>query len=332
MGAAKYRLGVGIFLGFLAVFSLIPVHLGSGDSVQARDTESVITSVTPGLPSGVEVGILGGDALFHVQSQNHEVMIPGYENEPYLKITKDNKVFVNDGSTTAFLNGSRYGNVDLSQFSKTDNPQWRLIATDGSAMWHDHRVHWMSPKPPAAIDAEGTVLEWKVPFTVDGIGIEVAGTLFLREKAAVWWWLSGVLMLCLAILLSITRRRVLFGVLLAISIAGVVAGALQYFGLPIGARITPLLLMFSGGATLLTTAGLWAGRKPDAPQHTALSLHAGAGTALVICAWLCASQVRAAYVPGLEPMWIARVLIPMMLGVGIVATIDGVSRVVRGTN
>jgi hypothetical protein len=190
----------------------------------------------------------------------------------------------------------------------------------------------MSPKPPAAIDAEGTVLEWKVPFTVDGIGIEVAGTLFLREKAAVWWWLSGVLMLCLAILLSITRRRVLFGVLLAISIAGVVAGALQYFGLPIGARITPLLLMFSGGATLLTTAGLWAGRKPDAPQHTALSLHAGAGTALVICAWLCASQVRAAYVPGLEPMWIARVLIPMMLGVGIVATIDGVSRVVRGTN
>lgn len=84
---------------------------------------------------------LGGDALFHVQSLNHEVMIPGYENEPYLKITKDNKVFVNDGSTTAFLNGSRYGNVDLSQFSKTDDPQWRLIATDGSAMWHDHRVH-----------------------------------------------------------------------------------------------------------------------------------------------------------------------------------------------
>ena len=163
MGAGKYRLGVGIFLGFLAVFSFIPLHLGSGDSVQARDTESVITSVTPGLPSGVEVGILGGDALFHVQSLNHEVMIPGYENEPYLKITKDNKVFINDGSTTAFLNGSRYGNVDLSQFSKTDDPQWRLIATDGSAMWHDHRVHWMSPKPPAAIDAEGTVLEWKVP-------------------------------------------------------------------------------------------------------------------------------------------------------------------------
>jgi hypothetical protein len=31
-------------------------------------------------------------------------------------------------------------------------------------------------------------------------------------------------------------------------------------------------------------------------------------------------------------MWIARVLIPMMLGVGIVATIDGASRVVRGTD
>jgi hypothetical protein len=332
MGAAKYRLGVGIFLGFLVALSFIPVHLGSGDSVQARDTESVITSVTPGLPSGVEVEILGGDALFHVQSLNHEVMVPGYQNEPYIKITKDNKVFVNDGSTTTFLNSSRYGTVDLSEFSKTDEPKWRLIATNGSAMWHDHRVHWMSTKPPAPVDTQGTVLDWKVPFTVDGTKIEVAGTLFLRDKAAVWWWLSGVAMLCLAIILSIVRRKLLFGVLLAVSLAGVVVGALEYFGLPSGARITPLLLMFSIGATVLTAAGLWVGRKPDAPQPTALSLHAGAGTALVICAWLCASQVRAAYVPGLEPMWIARVLIPMMLGVGIVATIDGVSRVVRGAD
>jgi phage shock protein PspC (stress-responsive transcriptional regulator) len=323
---------VDIFLGILSVLSLFPGHLGSGDSVQARDTVSVVTSVTPGLPSGVKVKIVGGDALFHLQSKNHEVMVPGYQDEPYIKITNDNKVFVNDGSTTAFLNGNRYGNVDVSQFKESDTPQWRLIGTNGTAMWHDHRVHWMSPKQPAAIDMQGTVLDWKVPFTVDGAKIEVAGTLFLRDKASVLWWLSGVLILCLAIVLSLARRSVLFGLLFTISVAGVVGGIAQYLGLPNGARVTPLLLMFSSGATVLSAAGLWAGRRRDAPQHTALSLHAGAGTALVICAWLCASQVRAAYVPGIEPMWIARVLIPTLLGVGIVATIDCVSRVVRGTD
>jgi hypothetical protein len=330
MGPAKYRLGVGIFLGFLSVLSLMPAHFGSGDSVQARDTESVVTSVTPALPSDVAVKIVGGDALFRLESTNHEVLVPGYQDEPYMKITSDNKVFVNDSSTTAFLNGDRYGNIDVSGFAVTDTPKWRLIATNGIAMWHDHRVHWMSPIQPAPIDVKGTVLYWKVPITVDGTDIEVAGTLFLREKAAVWWWLSGAMLMSAAIALSLTRRRLLFVLLLALSIAGVIAGLLQYLGLPDGARITPLLLMFSSGATLLTTAGLWLGRKTNAPQHTALSLHAGAGTALVICAWLCADQVRAAYVPGIEPMWIVRTLIPMLLGVGLVATIDGVTRVVRG--
>jgi hypothetical protein len=52
---------------------------------------------------------------------------------------------------------------------------------------------------------------------------------------------------------------------------------------------------------------------------------------LVVCAWLCADQVRAAYVPGIDQQWIVRMLIPILLGIGFVATIDGVTRIMRNT-
>jgi hypothetical protein len=72
-------------------------------------------------------------------------------------------------------------------------------------------------------------------------------------------------------------------------------------------------------------------RRGKASQHIAVSLNAGAGATLVVCAWLCADQVRAAYVPGMDQQWIVRMLIPILLGVGFVATIDGVTRIMRNT-
>jgi hypothetical protein len=118
-------------------------------------------------------------------------------------------------------------------------------------MWHDHRVHWMSPKRPAPIDSLGTVVEWKVPFSVDGVTTTMTGTLFLREKASVLWWLAGFAALLCAVALSVRRRKEFFAVTFLMSVVGVVVGAIQFVGLPDGARITPLILMFSAGASVV---------------------------------------------------------------------------------
>jgi hypothetical protein len=88
------------------------------------------------------------------------------------------------------------------------------------------------------------------------------------------------------------------------------------------------MLMFSIGAAVIALASMVRLIRPGA-MHIAISLNAGAGAALVVCAWLTANQVRAAYIPGIEPMWIARIAIPVMMGVGIVSVIDGVTRIVR---
>lgn len=320
-----------LILGLLSVLPFPVQHMGSGDSVQPRDTVSVIDSITPALPAGVAVDIVGSDTFVRVHSDGHDVMITGYKNEPYMHITTKGEVFVNDGSQTTLINGNRYGNVDTSSFVESPNPVWRKIGTNGTAMWHDHRVHWMSPKQPAPIDTAGTVLEWKVSMSVDGVPTTVAGTLFLREKASMLWWLAGFAALLCAVVLSVRRRREFFVLTFLISMVGVAVGAMQYIGLPDGARITPLILMFSSGAAVVAAVSMFMQRRGQASQHIAVSLNAGAGATLVVCGWLCADQVRAAYVPGIDQEWLVRVLIPALLGIGFVATIDGVTRIMRGS-
>ena len=320
-----------LILGLLSVVPFPVQHMGSGDSVQPRDTVSVIESVTPALPDGVDVDIVGSDTFVRVRSVGHDVMITGYQNEPYMHIKTTGDVFVNDGSQTTLINSNRYGNVDTSNFVESPTPVWRKIGTNGTAMWHDHRVHWMSPKQPAPIDTAGTVLEWKVSMSVDGVATTVAGTLFLREKASMLWWLAGFATLLCAVVLSVRRRREFFVLSFLVSMVGVAIGLMQYLGLPDGARITPMILMFSTGAAVVAAVSMFMQRRGHASQHIAVSLNAGAGATLVVCGWLCADQVRAAYVPGIDQEWLVRMLIPALLGIGFVATIDGVTRIMRGS-
>jgi hypothetical protein len=240
---------VRILLSLLSVIPMAPAHLGSGDSVQPRDTESVIETVVPALPAGASIEIVGFDTFMRLSALGHEVLVPGYEDEPYLRIDTNGDVFVNDGSATAVLNGDRYGNVDLRNFVRTSEPDWRRIATNGIAMWHDHRSHWMSPKRPAAVDNKGTVQDFIIPFTINGQKTLVEGTLYLREKASIGWWLLGLIGVVGTALLSIAARRKFLWVTPTVSIAAIAIGALELVGLPSGARITPVLLIF-GVSTL----------------------------------------------------------------------------------
>jgi hypothetical protein len=145
------------------------------------------------------------------------------------------------------------------------------------------------------------------------------------------WWLAGFAALLCAVVLSVRRRREFFVLTFLISMVGVAVGAMQYIGLPDGARITPLILMFSSGAAVVAAVSMFMQRRGQASQHIAVSLNAGAGATLVVCGWLCADQVRAAYVPGIDQEWLVRMLIPALLGIGFVATIDGVTRIMRGS-
>lgn len=312
-------------VGFMVL--AVPAHLGSGDIVQARNTESVIESVVPSLPNGVTVDIVGFDALLRLRARGHDVEVPGYTGEPYLRIARNGDVAVNEASMTALLNDERGGNADLSNFAPRTVPEWRIVGSQGEVMWHDHRSHWMSPKPPAPIDATGRVQDFEVSLVVDGVATSVSGAIFLRPSHGAGWWLLGLPALFAAVLAALHRPRLVSGVLGAGSVGGVVVGFVQWQGLPEGARITPVLMLFAGLALAVVVVGAMAGRLQRA--HLVPVMNAGAGVSLLGAVWLCADQVRSAYVPGLVAGWPVRALLPVMLGISVVAIVDGVRRVFR---
>lgn len=329
-------------LALVLAAGAVPAHLGSGDDVVPRDTVSVIESVTPALPTGIVVDVVGGDTFLRVRSSGHEVGIPGYENEPYIRIRPNGDVFENRSSDTWFLNRTRFGSgtapqvVDDGSPAATGTESWVSTGKNGTAMWHDHRIHWMSPSTPPTIDGKGTVQEWKVPFTVDGKLHTVAGTLFLRDRASVLWWAAVPMSALVALWFSRGARRRWYTFVTSASALACFVGFLEWWDLPAGARVTPLLLMFGVGALLVaniaTALQKEADSKPAKRQKNewmAASLAAGAGVSLAIVGWMNTDQVRAAYFPFMGSLWLPRLTVTGIIGVGIVAAIDGVVRVMK---
>lgn len=305
---------------------LSPTFLGSGNGVAARNTQSVIESVTPAFPAGVTIDVVGFDAFLRLRSDGHEVEVPGYSKEPYIRITRTGEVFVNTGSVTAVLNDDRYGG-SLAGFTESATPRWEKTGSNGTILWHDHRSHWMSPKPPAPIDDEGRVQDFVVTVVVDGVESKVRGTMFLRPSASPAWWLFGVFGLVGLLLVALRRSPPMWVAVGIASVAGLAVGTMQWAGLPSGARITPTLATFSLLALVSTAVGVVLGRSRP---HLSPVMNVGAAVSLLTATWLCSDQVRAAYIPGPGLEWLSRMTIPTLLGVGIVVLIDGLMGVLRG--
>lgn len=318
------------------LMSAVPAHLGSGDDVKPRDTESVVESVDGGSTAGFMVDVVGGDAFLRVVSGGHTVDVPGYDGEPYLRIAADGTVEENTASRTSRMNGDRYGSADPGLSGAAE--KWTVTARSGTAMWHDHRIHWMGSTTPVVTDADGTVQQWSVPMTVDGRNITVHGTLYLRDGATSLWWLLVVPALLVAVLLARGPRRRWYSFLRWVTVAGTFVGFLQWWAMPSAAHITPVLALFCLAGLLASNLSCWSARprmpRPDGStppvnDWVASSVAAGAGATLLVAALLVRAQVTAGWVPMLGPLWWARAVVPVIVGVGVVAAVDGAVRAVR---
>jgi hypothetical protein len=159
---------------------------------------SQVTGLTPPTTI-VTASIGGGDELLALRVQaGHEVVVPGYAGEPYLRIAPDGTVFENKLSPAGYLNTDRYANVippaEATAAAATANPDWRPIGAGGSWVWHDHRIHWMSPKAPPAIKGKESqtveIQRWQLPLVVDGSTVSVDGLLEYTPTSGGSAWLE----------------------------------------------------------------------------------------------------------------------------------------------
>ena len=196
--APVVRLGAAL-VGAFALLGLTARPAGA-DPPRPTDYRSTILDVSPALPVGAEVRIVGGDSLVELSlPRGHTAVVADYpgsnddEPVPYLRFDADGTVRRNVHAVATTANEARYGSTDRVP-DPNARPRWETVATDGSYAWHDHRIHWMSPTAPRAVDEDGRVDlggpdgTWTVPLVVDGTPTVIEGQLVLEPAPAVVPW------------------------------------------------------------------------------------------------------------------------------------------------
>ena len=250
--------------GALAVLALCgPASAHVGGGAAGSDFDGRVLSVEPEIPD-LSVRILQfGDELELVNDTDREVVVPGYSDEPYLRIGADG-VWRNARSPATYIHLDRYGRTTLpAEADPAADPQWQQVSTEPHYVWHDHRTHWMSenllpPQVAAEPDRSHTVFDWTVPVRHGDTPVVVAAELtWSPPPSGIVWPLYAV------------------PAVLAVA-AGFVLRTPRLLG----------LLLVAGAA-----AALWhAAARPEPPQSVAS--HAGAiasallpaGTAVLVAA------------------------------------------------
>ena len=161
-----------------------PAAAGHGNPA-VRGYTSTVKTITPKL-AGLTVQVLQGDDQLHVRNDSgRELVIEGYEGEPYLRFDARGGVYRNESSPATYLNTERYGGADVpASASKTAPPRWERVSRGNAYDWHDHRIHWMSTIDPPKVRREKSephhVFDWTVPGSVAGRPLAIRGSLDYR--------------------------------------------------------------------------------------------------------------------------------------------------------
>jgi hypothetical protein len=327
-----HRFTVAVLLG--AAVSVAGGAPALADAARPGATRSVVVGLEPSV-DGVRFDVVGGDAFLRLTvDRGVEVVVAGYEGEPYLRVRPDGTVEENLNSPAVVLNEDRYGvvsGVDVPPVGAVGAvPDWRVVDRSGVAVWHDHRAHWMSTVLPPTIDADGLVTTWQVPVTVDGVPVAVQGALYRVDGPGPVWWAAALPFGGLVIWAG--RRGVRSA---ALALVPTAVGALALLGvaaysLPAVARPSPVdLALFLLGGVLAVLAS------STRHRSSALVLLAGAGSALAIGAWVDRASVGAGVIPGADLLWLVRIAVAGSAGAGLVAVVFAGTQIVsspRATN
>jgi hypothetical protein len=193
----------------LSVVTAAPAHAHT----RAQASSSYESRIT-GLPEldGVEWRMYaGGDLIEVINHGSDELVVLGYEDEPYLRLGPDG-VFENLNSPATYVNTDRYGDVAIPpRADPTAPPAWTRVADGPSRAWHDHRVHWMAEaRPQVVVESSGGpvhIHDWSVPVVHDGQQHELTGELHWVPRGTWWPLLLVALVLTAPAAAGLLRRQ-----------------------------------------------------------------------------------------------------------------------------
>jgi hypothetical protein len=320
----------------LLVAAAGPAEAHTVGGAAASNYQTNLTSVSPEI-DGITVTVVErGNRLELRNETDEDVIVLGYQNEPYLRVGPDG-VFENLRSPATYLNRDRQATTVAPPDADAEaEPDWHQISDGQVARWHDHRIHFMGNQDPVQVreaPGERHVVnpEWIVPLRHGDTEIEVTGNLEWVPGPAPWpWWIVAAAALGITVVLGRQVKRVYpflavgLALLVLIDIVHVIGIALATAG-DTGSRLGQVVT--SGWSSIASWViggvGVWLlARNRSSGLYfafTAAALIAAIG-GIGDLAVLSRSQVVFAWTPGL-----ARALVALSLGIGIgLAIVAGV--------
>jgi len=204
-------------MGTVAALAAAALALPAAAAAHKADPNYLteVRSIRP--PDGITVTVLNrSDALLLHNRSGEDVVIEGYDGDPYARVLADGTVEVNTNSRAHYLNQDRFGTTKPPPgVTKGAPPKWRRLDGTGRFQWHDHRMHWMGRNRPPQVTDPGVrtkIYDWTVPIEVGGAKGAIAGTLFWTPRPgggppAAALVAGGVIVLGLVLLVIAVRRR-----------------------------------------------------------------------------------------------------------------------------
>jgi len=161
--------------------ALAACALTAGPAAAKAGVKSELRGTKPAV-AGLEIQVTGGDKFMLLRNgSGKQVIVKGYEDEPYLRFLPNRVVEENTRAPSKYANEDRYALTPLPPQANSDaTPKWRAVSRDGSYRWFDHRIHSMEKGTPPQVkdkDVRTKIFDWSVPMTVNGAQVRVLGTL-----------------------------------------------------------------------------------------------------------------------------------------------------------
>jgi hypothetical protein len=277
----------GSFVGVLAALLLtIFVPAASAHSAAGSPSSNyrtVIDSLTP-KPTTFRLKVIEeGSRLQVTWLSGDPVIVPGYQDEPYLKIGSDG-VYENARSAATYVNKDRMGTTELPESVDEDAaPQWRRTSSGQVARFHDHRAHWMLPDPPEKVrtspDAEQLIQEFLIELRQGDAATKVVGrVLWVPGPSPLLKYLGAVVAALLLVMCAVwagvnaRRRKVIRPLIITALIALIVVDVTHLLGIVggveggsvIGRMISIGYASFAAWVMAIVAIVLWQRGRDDA--------------------------------------------------------------------
>lgn len=325
----RWRRGQVSAVGFLAAATSWAVSGGvaHADPAEASDYETRVVAVEPATDT-IDVSIVGGDSFVQLTVEpGTQVVVIGYQGEPFVRVRADGIVEENERSPSLYLSRDRLGGSEVPAHADASLPPlWQEVGSGGRHAWHDHRSHWMSPEPPPDHNPGERILEGTIPLEVAGTSVTVTTVTDWLHPPSRTPLYVGAGAASVAVVAALASGRRLAWPLLVVALLATAVGAWQYRSLP--AETDPMVVwwLLPAVATGSAAAAMLLGRR-----LVAYSLVILAGLELAVWVYVRRHAAFRAVLPTDAPFWLDRGVLAATAVMAAVAAVGGVVGLYRSS-